>query len=297
MSDMYAQTHLHKRGSTYYFRTKTPNDLLSIVGKPETKYSLKTKDFHEAKRLVRQASAEFDRRCEALRARPSSNVAGRKVVLDENTIGGICELWRCSALAGDEYGRQQGLSDEEFADQSGARQETEGWLKRCLARGQHERVEPALRQFLSLLNVEASGDAEAWQHFRYQFLQAVTETHLLQRQRDEGEVVRTPEPPSHPAPCVTPGSGVTLEALFEDWREFKPNRPERTLDDVRGVIEAFQALIGKKPIDKIVRQDVILFRNHLVGRGLRSKTVDKKLSFLRALFYVAIENEKLTVNL
>lgn len=296
MSNMTAQTHLHKVGSTYYFRRKVPVDLRSIFGKEESKHSLKTKNFQVAKRLVRQASVEFDRKCQAARAQISSQIAGRKSVLDESTVQGICELWRCHALAGDEYGRQQGLSDEEFAEQAAARQKTEDALKHCLARGQHERVEPALRQFLALLNVDISGDAEAWQRFRYRFLQALTETHGLQRRRDEGEVVRTPEPPSQPAICVSKGSGLTWEQLFEDWRKFEPNRPERTLDDVRLAIKEFQETIGNKPVDKIVRQDILLFRDNLVGRGLRPKTVDKKLSFLRALFYMGIESEKLTVN-
>lgn len=144
--------------------------------------------------------------------------------------------------------------------------------------------------------MDVLGDGEAWQRFRYRFLQALTETHGLQRRRDEGEVVRTPEPPPRQAPSVTVGSGVTLEELFEDWRKFDPDRPERTLVDVRKAMEEFQGLIGKKPADKIVRQDIIDFRDFLVGAGLRSKTVDKKLSFLRALFYMGVENEKLSVN-
>ncbi|MEX2257917.1 MAG: hypothetical protein WD672_04335, partial [Woeseia sp.] len=42
--------------------------------------------------------------------------------------------------------RRQGLSDEEFDEQAEVRRETEEALKRCLARGQYERLEPALRQ-------------------------------------------------------------------------------------------------------------------------------------------------------
>lgn len=121
MSNMAAQTHLAKVGSTYYFRRKIPVDLRSVFGENESKHSLKTKNFQEAQRLVRQASVEFDRKCQAVRAQISSQLAGRRSVLDESTVQGICELWRCDALAGDEYGRQQALSDEEFAEQAAAR--------------------------------------------------------------------------------------------------------------------------------------------------------------------------------
>ena len=296
MSNMATQTHLYKRNSTYYFRRKVPVDLRSIFRKDETKYSLRTKNYQDAKELARKASAEFDKQCRVARAQTWGSKAGSTSVLDESTIEGICELWRYHALAGDEHGRQQGLSDEEFTEQAEARQKTGGALKQCLARGQHERVEPALRQFLALLNVDLSGDSEAWRLFRYRFLQTLTETHGLQKRRDDGGVVRTPEPPFQSAPSASIGSGVTLDELFDDWRKFDPSRPERTLDDVRKAIEEFQGVVGKKPADKIVRGDVVLFREHLVARGLRSKTVDKKLSFIRALFYVGIEKEKLSVN-
>lgn len=82
MSNMAAQTHLHKVDSTYYFRRKVPVDLRSVFGREEFKYSLRTKNFQEAKRLVRQASADFDRKCQAARAQASSQIAVRKSVLD-----------------------------------------------------------------------------------------------------------------------------------------------------------------------------------------------------------------------
>jgi len=68
MSDRSAQTHLLRRNAVYYFRARIPRDLQSYLGKREEKFSLRTKDLRESKRLVRHASAEFMRRCARLRS-------------------------------------------------------------------------------------------------------------------------------------------------------------------------------------------------------------------------------------
>lgn len=295
MSDMSAQTHLHKRNSTYYFRAKVPMDLRSAFGKVEVKFSLKTKEFQEAKRLARQASAEFDRQCDELR-RQSSTASARQLVLDESSIQGLCELWRHHALAGDEYRRQQGLTDDEYEQQTTDRDETQVLLRQALARGQLERIEPALQQFLTLLNIEPAGNAEAWQRFRYQFLQTITEMHTHQRRRDAGEVVRTPEPPIQPV-VDTPTGETSLQELFEDWLPLESDRPDKTVDDVKRTIAEFEQVVGRKAAEAITRRDIMAYRNYLVHTvGRKSKTVSKKIGFLSALFNVGIHHEKLTAN-
>lgn len=52
-------THLAKRGSTYYYRRKTPLDLIHIFGK-EVMKSLGTKDRKEAEIIVRKVGSDYD---------------------------------------------------------------------------------------------------------------------------------------------------------------------------------------------------------------------------------------------
>ena len=52
-------THLAKRGSNYYYRRKTPKDLIETFGK-EVMVSLKTKDRKEAEVLIRKMGAHYD---------------------------------------------------------------------------------------------------------------------------------------------------------------------------------------------------------------------------------------------
>jgi len=294
MSDMSKQTHLHKRNSTYYFRAKVPADLRSLFGKAEEKFSLGTKDYHQAKVLARQASANFDRKCASMRLHSQADTPA-PLVLTEDTIGDICALWHRHTLAGDEHTRRSGMPDADFDEQSAARQETGEFLRRALARGQLEKSEPALQQFLHLLRLHPTGNADAWEQLRYRFLQTLVETHAQQMQRDAGEPVRTPELPSASfSPC---GDALTLDALFEDWEALEADRPDKTVNDMRRTIREFEEAVGQKPAEAITRSDVMTYRNYLVQTLKRkAKTVDKKLTFLCALFNSAIDHERLTTN-
>ncbi|WP_198005558.1 DUF6538 domain-containing protein [Thioalkalivibrio thiocyanodenitrificans] len=297
---MSQQTHLLKRDSTYYFRAKIPVDLQPYLGKREERFSLKTKDHREACRLARQASASFDRRCQRLRDELRARHGEKtQLLLDDNVIQEICALWRHHALAGDEYSRQEALFSEEFEERAAQRRATRELLTEALQRSRLERIEPALQTFLHLLGVELRGDEGHYRSLLYRFLQTVTEVHDQQLVRDAGEVIWTPEPPltrhaTASSPPVADGPG--LDEIYEDWKRFDPRRPQRTLDDVRRVLEDFQHVVGRKGAAAINRQDIIRYRDHLIGLGLRPKTVEKKITFLCALFNVGINNGKLTVN-
>jgi len=293
---MSQQTHLFKRNSCYYFRAKVPIDLQRHLGKREEKFSLKTKDRQEAKRLARQASADFDRRCQRLRRQVSARQGpGRPRVIDDALIQEICALWRHQVLAGDEYSRQEGWFSGELDERSGEREATREALREALRHSRLERIEPALQTFLHLLRVELRGDESRYRALLYRFLQTATEVHDQQLARDAGEVVWTPQAP---ATAIAPGTQdmLTLDGLFEDWRRVDPRRPQRTVTDVRGVVDGFQGLVGKKDARSIDRQDVVRYRDDLIGRGLRSKTVNKKIAFLCALFNVGINNGRLIAN-
>lgn len=297
MSDMTAQTHLYRRKAKYYFRRKVPADLQPYLGRAEEKFSLKTTDFNEAKRLARQASVDFDRKCAEVRQQFQSEGSGQQTVLDEATISQLCNLWRYLSLDGDEKTRQEGLSVAEFEDLAQSRAETQTSLRQVLARGQVDRIEPALLQFLSLLGVNVSGNSEAWQRLRYRFLQTAAEVHTAQIQRDAGEVIWTPPAPDSASLRPAPVGSTSLQTLFEDWKRFEANRPEKTIDDVKRTIDEFQRVVGRKSAEDITRQDLMTYRDYLVNDLKRkSKTVEKRITFISALFNVAINYSKLDVN-
>jgi len=294
---MPAQTRLYRRNSTYYFRARIPRDLQPYLGKVEEKFSLKTKDYAEARRLAREASVDFDRRCERLRDEIRARQAAKTpLVIDDGLIREICDLWRHQSLANDEYHRREGFFRDEFEERKAERLETREGLRDVLRASRLEAIEPVLTVFLELLGIELRGSGPKYRELLYRFLQTVTEVHDQQLARDEGEVVWTPEPVSSSRLLQARTGSTPLDELFEDWQRFDPNRPERTVDDVRRVLDDFQQVTGRKTVESVERQDVIRYRDELIGRGLRPKTVDKKITFLCALFNVGINNGKVTVN-
>ncbi|WP_156782086.1 DUF6538 domain-containing protein [Acidihalobacter aeolianus] len=200
------QTHLFRRGATYYFRAKVPVDLQAYMGKVEVKFSLKTRDPAEARSLARQASADFDRSCARLREQIlSRQFKGEPRLLDDATIQEICALWRHQALDGDEATRMAGEFNDELDEHHAQRLETRDGLRETLRRNDLAAVEPALQTFLFLNGIEVHGDAAQQRKLRYRFLQTITEVHDQQLARDAGEVVWTPETPVQPTSPLVAG--------------------------------------------------------------------------------------------
>ena len=294
---MHVQTRLLKRKSVYYFRAKIPRDLQPFLGKVEEKFSLRTRDPAEARRLARQASVDFDGRCQRLREEIRSR-QGRKepLVIDDDLIRELCDLWRHHALSADEYHRREGIFRHERNARRAEARATDKVLKAALADARLEVIEPALVLFLQLLGIELRGSDSRYRELLYRFLQTVTEVHGQQMARDAGEVVWTPPPPAGCRTARYVSGGVSLDELFEDWKRFDPGRPERTLKDVHATLRDFESVVGTKTAEAIERSDVIRYRDELIGRGLRPKTVNKKVTFLCAIFNVGINNGKLERN-
>ena len=297
MTNMPLQTRLFKRNSTYYFRARIPRDLRPYLGKTEEKFSLRTRDPVEARQLARQASVDFDARCHRLRKEIERRQGAKKaLVIDDALIAEICALWRHQALATDEYDRREGTFRTEREERKAERRETRDALREVLADARIEAVEPALAGFLHLLGIELRGDESRYRELLYRFLQTVTEVHDQQIARDQGEVVWTPEPPETSRLAPAQPGHVTFDELFEDWQRFDPNRPQRTVDDVRRTLDDFLSVIGQKAADRVERTDVIRYRDELIGRGLAPKTVNKKITLICALFNTGINNGTLDKN-
>lgn len=300
-SDMRSQSRLHKRGANYYFRLKVPADLRRHYGKREIKQSLRTKDPREAATLVRKHSVALDAEFEALR-RASQGIATpgqrKRLFLDETTIQALCDQWRHLSLDGDEWSRSNGLSESEYQERHSQRQETQEALRAMLARGQTEKIYPALKTFLDLLGFEVSTEGDGYRTLAYRFLQTATETVVDQLRRDSGDVVRTPVPAALPmTSTAVRHEQPTLNELLHDWAVADHSRPDETADAFRLAVREFHDLHGVKPAAQWVRKDFLAYRDHLRDKvGRKPKTIQKKLNFLGAILQVAVDNEKIPAN-
>lgn len=113
--------------------------------------------------------------------------------------------------------------------------------------------------------------------------------------RLSGRYVETPSAEPKPVEETTKqsGAGPSLSACFEQWKLKKP-RPDKTLSDTEGAIRSFEALHGKRGVLGYARRDAITWRDSLLRDDncpLHPKTVNKKLSLLRAVVQTAIDDE------
>jgi len=287
---MYRQTHLCRRKGfkNYYFRMRIPHDIQHWYDdRQEIKRSLKTADPREAKRRVQDMAlnqlAEFD---EVRRKRTGSP----KLVLDgsEASIEAICTRWQHEVLAGDEAFRLERPAGDDLEEFFENRVAVQPLLQEVLSTGNVEMVGSVLRLFLHVLNIKLDCSEKDRRRFLYRFAETLAETNEKQIQRNTGAVVPTP---------AEPGSRLTLDDLFSDWKRLYRGGRQKTIDKVKSIVCEFQECVGRKPADAFTKSDVIAYRDYQLDVIKRKpKTVGTKITLLAAVFSVAVDDDKLPVN-
>ena len=297
---MHGQSRLQKRGSVYYFRAMVPKDLYVHYGRKEIIFSLKTKDYRDAKRLAGRASARLEEEFQLVRSQRPPERPRRVAVLDEGGIRSLCDTWRHECLSGDVWYRSQGLSESEFEDAQQQRSETLEALREILAKGRLDKITPALDQFLYLLGIEFCGTPEGRSQLTWAFLETAIETHTAIMRRDAGEVVPTPPAPRSSIAQGAAirnddnGDGPSFAACFEIWEAAVTDRSPKTVSDFRSVMNDFVAWAGDRPVSEYTREDAYAYADHIRKRDvLEPETVDKKLTYLRAIYNA--EKRRLTL--
>jgi len=281
-----------------------PKDFQSHYGKKEIVYSLRTKDYKEASRLVRMASAKLEADFDTIRTQVKEQPQ-QLTVLDQDSVQGICDLWKHECLDGDVWYRSQGLTDDEYEQRQSDHAQTIEALREILAKGRLERIQPALSQFLHLIGVEFCGNADDQRKLAWSFLEAVIDTHLAVMQRDRGEVVATPS-----APLFRSGSNLqnhlpqkavnrsrTLQDCFDLWKNKRTSRPEKTVMAYRAALDDFVAFAGTKAASTYQEETVYAYIDDLQKRSSQDpNTISKNIGFLRAIYNAAKKRFKLSEN-
>jgi len=286
-SDMPQPSFLQRRGSVFQFRRKIPRALRRhFGGRTEIKFSLGTRDPREAEREARRHAVETDRHFERLRSSGYGKTRPGRVVAapgDESLPRLLTELWRHHCLAGDEWSRHDGLTDSEFEECRVEREATLAELQQLLARGRVDRIRPAMEVFLQLVNLDVVADDATMRSLLYGFLQAVTETTGDQVRRDRGEVVRTPSAPV--GSVADAGNAPTLADCFPFWKARVTDRPRETTLAFESTLDDFVEQVGELPAAQIAVAHVNRYTEYLLrDRGLAPPTVEKRLTFLNAIY-------------
>jgi len=303
------QTYLHKRAKSavYYFRCRIPNDLWSCYeDKREIIFSLKTRDHHEAMRRVPIEAGKLQTEFEALR-RTLTNAQNPPKRLDytDAEIERLSLLWTRCVLETDDVQRLEGYPDESFDEQAERLADTEQDLKKIFARGELEKIYPALDGFLAIIHVVPPEDPVGYRRLAMSFLKAVLQATKLQLARHEGEIVETDQ--VAPADKVyvaeatpatdEPSSRLDLAQLLQNWQDAVSHRAPSTVDAYTSTVKEFKAWIKDLPADKITRQNILGFRDHVLKeREQHPKTAEKKIGILCSILQLAVDDELLPSN-
>ena len=106
----------------------------------------------------------------------------------------------------------------------------------------------------------------------------------------------SPDPRQARFPPFEKQPRLTLSELFERWKsEVKP--AIGTMLTWKGVLNNFTAYIGHENVKQITDSDVIGWKDYLVAKGLKSKTINNAyLACLRTIFNFGVNNKLISRN-
>jgi hypothetical protein len=285
----------HPTTGIYWLRKRVPDALRSAVGKREEKFSLKTRDPVEAKRLHTAALAALDQRWSNLRAPvrklDNSELHRISIVMYERCLE-LGELpgvnWDTTVgehLWESDFGHKPG--DPFFISPESVRQTIlELW---CQERANEVILANGLKideeDRLKIAKAISTGTQRAV---------------LTLNRRAKGDFsLDSPAPFAVRPPGPSVGDNretVTLESLLDGWaREKRPT--EKTIDRWKRVLEQLGEFVGHKDAARLTRDDLLRWKATLLEAGLRTKTIrDSKIAPLRAILQWGVDNRKLAAN-
>lgn len=244
-------THLDKTGSTYYFRRTVPDDLAghftTATGKPRTewKFSLRTKDREEAKRLLRPYVTDTD-----------------KLIDDARAALGSAHTFSPEELAAQRQAAEEAAARANLEAESAARREARSELRTRWRQRRMTSTAMLTPEEAAAVDLIKERDAEV-EALRQAI--AVLET-------GNAKLGIQPKTQSLAAHRATPKPRLTLTGMFEDYAQSGAATPH-TVKKWRAAIQAFIAHLGHDDASAVSRSDVSGWLKALVASGLSTRTV------------------------
>lgn len=283
-----ARPQKNPKSGVYYFRQKTPADLVAVFGRREVSRSLGTKDPEEAKLRnvdeVRKQALIWER----LRKRPEP-IPHQQIV----ALSGVIYRDHMAALDLEPGEPMVWAETLKLLDRLAADPEALGnWYG------------PTVDNLLLQRGIVTDDASRS---------RLITETDRAFRQvaeqqskRAEGDYSPDPRAGRFPAPEVADGvtpkgtEKVTITGLFRLWeRDHLANgKSARTVGDFRHKADSLVEYLGHDDAQRVTPEKVADWTDHLRHeKGLASRTVSQKyLAVMKTIFGVAVEKRKLKEN-
>ncbi|WP_454288229.1 DUF6538 domain-containing protein [Rhizobium arsenicireducens] len=258
---------LIKRGNVYWLRCSIPRDIKKSYPKTEETFSLETRDYQEALKLLRKASAEVDDRFDEHRHHLARQQEPALPELSDAQIKHVEDVYYAHLLDEDEEVRLDGLSDTDFDAYEELVHNMEAVERRSLARG----APPAFalseaEEVLKWNNVDLKLDpaSPSWPKLIRAILSAGVRAAAAKRQRNEGTPVETPAMPQANPTRTAPSASMIMEAWVAEKSRAKGGWTPATAKANRLWTERFIELVGDRPLGEYAKADARVFKATLL---------------------------------
>ncbi|MDD8023124.1 MAG: site-specific integrase [Paracoccaceae bacterium] len=280
-----ARPQKNPKSGVYYFRQKTPADLVAAFGHKEASWSLRTKDPEEAKRRNAEAVRKQAMVWAALRKRPEP-LPHQQIV----------------ALSGILYRDHMAVMELEPGEPQ-VWTETLKLLDRVASGpdGLESWYGPTVDNLLLERGVVT--DETSRNRLIQETDRAFRQVAEQQLKRAEGDYSPDPKADRFPALAGAPQASAektSIRALFKLWeRDHLANgKSPRTVGDFRQKMEALIDYLGHNDAQRVTPENIADWCDHLRHENnLAARTVSQKyLSVIKTVFGLAVEKRKLKKN-
>jgi integrase len=268
-------THLAKRGSTYYFRRKTPLDLIEVFG-TEIMKSLGSKDRREAEVLVRKMGSHYDELFSQARAiasggneqalpTPPPQAEIKTPPSDADLTIDDAHIFAARFLKRLRASRERALAKNNYKGFLAALDNLIANAEEYLKLGDHpfdEQPEPLWKQEAKLRAAKA--------------IRSNTDLPYMDATRSA----------SKPAPAVNEAQSLRISDLIDKWAAERTPR-QQSVTKMKRVIQRFEELVGVTSLPAISKSHIVKFKDGLLSASSSPANVNQYLTELTTLLNFA----------
>ena len=287
---MKTQTNLVRRkpSGMYYFRARVPALLVPILGKEVIFDSLKTTNKSEATAAAAKRRYELQQELTRLKTSlPARLGLQKRLFLGDDEVRAICERYLVHALASDDALRFEGMTESSSELHKDILENYAANLNMSVARGDITFIAKELDSYLrSQVGIELDSSTPSYKKLAFEFLKTAAEANGVRLARQRGEHVKTPK--------LSVGR-TTFDTLITKWAGLATASP-KTEKAFRATFKELSKIHPGLFVETASKAHILQWRDALMSDKQSAGTIDKKLSYLKAVFNVAVDNDFITAN-
>lgn len=285
-----SQTNLVRRNPSgvYYFRARVPALLVPLLGKEVIFDSLHTKNKSEATAAASKRRYELQQELTRLKTSlPAKLGLQKRLFLGDDEVRAICEGYLVHTLKWDDEVRFEGMTESSSDLHNEILEDYARNINVSVARGDITFIAQTLDSHLrTQVGIEMDASTPSYKKLAFEFLKTEAEANRVRLARQRGEHVKTPK--------LSVGR-TTFDTLITKWAGLATASPKTE----KAFRATFNELLKIHPglfVETASKAHILQWRDALMTDKQSAGTIDKKLSYLKAVFNVAVDNDFVTVN-